>query len=802
MPDPPKGTARSRFFLTNLVIILIFILTLVVLLAAYPTLLAPAPVPTAIFSPTPFPTLAPTLTFFPIATLTPTSTRTPRPTFTPTITQTPTPSTTPTQTSTPSGPPTLTPARPVIGNENYKLQEWSPDLARYVLELMDDYPNTLPRQARGEDDANYYAAFYFATVAQSEALLRFPGAFESQDWRWGLAYNLARMGDPRAGQHYADLISQSLNRGTVVVEALSEWFEGMEPRLNLTISQLSPLDGYLSSHLIQVGGKSSAYILLLETPSAYQSFVLTSDFNFRLTPEMESLSGDLTGDGIDEVVIFDSIPQEAYSLALPRIFSLAKIPPQELFFNPTTANYEIGMDFENRWSLVSDPPGKLLHFEDVVFPACPVQISRTYRWNGQHFELTRANYLVRPEPRTLSYCRFAVDHAAQVWGPEAAIQLMEAILPQWPPETMENGEPFPSDAHDEWRYRLGIYHALLGNHADATSYFAGVTHEPATPSSQWVEPSEQFLRTYNSAEDVYRACVTTQYCDPRRALSYLIVNISRDEYPEALASLWQAGVSQRVSGYFDFDGDDVTESWFTVRHQPGEKLEFWMMVPSRDSIEPFFVAITENNQPLLEYYKPDQLPPIVLLDSITAFRVDRLADSLKPYLTYVELPKEYPNIFREGLQAATDALFAGADPAAVQEDLLSLQEWPGLLCRGTWSCDSYYYILGLSSELAGDSRGAIDSYLRLWWDYSKSPYTTMARLKLAGAAVLPSATPTPTITPTVTATQTPTVTGTPPTATSTPTTTTTPDPNVTATITPTETPTETATTTLTPQAYP
>lgn len=794
MPGLPEGTARARFLLTSLVIILIFILTLVVLLAAYPALLAPAPAPTEV-SPTPFPSRTPTLTLSP-STLTPTLTRTPRHTFTPTITQTPTTTSTPTQTSTPTGPPTLTPARPVIGNENYELEDWSSENAGHLVELMNGYPNTLARQARGEDDSNYYAAFYFATIAQSEALLRFPDAPEAPIWRWGLAYNLARMGDPRAGQHYADLISQSLNRGMVVVEALSEWFQGEEPRLNLKSIQLSPPNGYLSSHLIEVRGKGSAYILLLETTSAFQSFVLTSDFDFVHTPEIESLSGDLTGDGIDEIVIFYSKLQETHSLVPPRIFSLVQIPPQELSFKPTTANFEVGMEFDNLWSLVSNPSGDLLQFKDVIFPACPVQVSRTYRWNGKQFELTQSNYQVDPEPGTLSYCRFVADHAAQVWGPEAAIQLMEAILPQWPPENMENGEPFPPYAYDEWRYRLGVYHALLGNHASATSYFTGVTNEPSTPSNRWIELSEQFLRTYNSAEDVYRACVTAEYCDPQRALDYLINNLSRDEYPEALSSLWQAGVSQRASGYFDFDGDDVTESWFTVRHQPGEKLEFWMMVPSRDSIEPFFVTITENNQPVLDYFEPDELPPIVLIDSTTAFKVERLADTLQPYLTYIELPKEYPNIFRERLIAATDALFADADPATVQEDLLSLQEWPGLLCRGTWSCDPYYYILGLASELAGDTRGAIDTYLRLWWDYSKSPYTTMARLKLAGAAVLPSATPTPTITPTLTATQTSTVTGTPPAATPTPTITTTPDPNAT------ETPAETATMTSTQPAYP
>jgi hypothetical protein len=125
----------------------------------------------------------------------------------------------------------------------------------------------------------------------------------------------------------------------------------------------------------------------------------------------------------------------------------------------------------------------------------------------------------------------------------------------------------------------------------------------------------------------------------------------------------------------------------------------------------------------------------------------------------------------------------------VKKELLKLEKYPGLLCKGDWSCDPYYYLLGLSSELAGDENGAIDAYLRIWWDYSISPYTTIARLKMLGEAALPSQTPTSTQTGSPIATGTPTVTGTPPTSTLTPTGTNTPDPNTT----PTETPTPTVT---------
>jgi hypothetical protein len=77
-------------------------------------------------------------------------------------------------------------------------------------------------------------------------------------------------------------------------------------------------------------------------------------------------------------------------------------------------------------------------------------------------------------------------------------------------------------------------------------------------------------------------------------------------------------------------------------------------------------------------------------------------------------------------------------------------------------------MLGLASELAGDQASALDAYLSLWRDYSKSPFTTMARLKIGGATIPPS--PTPTLTSTLALpTITPTATGTPPTGAATPT---------------------------------
>jgi hypothetical protein len=784
MSEAPEPTARNRFLLTNLGIIIIFILTLLVLLAAYPTLLAPAPTLTPTITLTP--SVTPTFTQTPTITLTPTLTRTPRPTFTPTITPTPTETPTPTQSPTPTGPPTLTPALPEKGENIYSLQPWSPERAAQMVDLMDYYPDTLPRQERGDNDENYYAAFRFAISAQSEALLRYPDAPQAKVWQWGLAYNLAQTGDPLAAGHYADLIAQGLNQGEVDPSGLSGWFHTQEPRMQLTVNQLSSISGYLSSALIKVQGRGSAYLLLLETDNAFQIYPLTSGFDFVNNPEIDFFGGDLTGDGKDEIVIYPSKPGTDLKLEPPHVFSLDQTPPKELPFNPITAPLKIGMDFSSNWSAEKDSNGEpLLRFETTISPACPATISRTYRWAGKWFDLDQSQYQVQPNLGTLNFCQYVIDNAIQVWGPEAAIQVIKPILPDWPPATTVNGKLYLPEAHDELSFRLGIQYALLGERTEALEAFNQIIQRPTTVTSQWIQPARDFTAAYKTNEDIYRACVSTQYCDPRLAIMDLIDGLPREASPNALTYLWQHGVILRASGYFDFDGDGTTESWFTVRNHPGETLEFWILVPYQTGIKALFISSIESNRPDISYYEPKQTPPVVLLDSSIAFSLKRIPESLQPYLTFPELPKEYPNRFREGLQAASDALFSGEKPASVQKMLLDLQDYPGLLCSPTWSCDPYYYLLGLSSELAGDKNTAIDNYLYLWWNYSKSPYTTMARLKLRSISVESTATPTLTPTPTE---ATPTPTGSPGIPTATPTTTPTLNPNASETPTPTETP--------------
>lgn len=792
MSESSTNAERNRFLLTSLGIMLIFILTLLVLLAAYPLVLAPPPTLTPTITLTRTATQTPSLT--PTITLTsrPTSTR--RPTFTLTASLTPSLTPRPSQTPTPPGPPTLTPARPLEGENIYSLLPWSPEKADQVVRLIEDYPNTLPVQARGENNQNYYLAYQYAVDAFNEALLRFPDAPQARQWRWGLAFSLARLGDQQAGEVYASLIAEALNRDETDPSDLTDWFQPNEPRLELDVSEMEPLPGYLSTHLLQINSQGGgAVLLLLETPAGFQTQLLVSDFDFVNASPVEAFASDLNADGVEEVVVYRPAATGDLRLNPPQVFDLSQTPVQALPFDPALSPFPMGTDFIPTWSAQDTPSGgQELTVETEMFPFCPVAFSRSYHWTGEKFEPSPPRFELQPGGANLKYCELVLEHANRTWGAETAAQFAEIMLPDWPPEVDLQGDPYPADAADELRFRLGIYYALAGEFDQALSVLNGIIDNPSSPQSSWIDSARSFLEIYRTPQDLYRACVSQPYCDAAQALKRLVEAQPASASPTLLTTLWEAGVTQRASGYYDFDGDGTTETWITVQHRPGEKLEFWILAPYLEGIKAMRVDTVISDRPDLIPYDEDRVPPVLILDGNLAFQMDRRQGDLLPYLSYPSLPQFYPDRFKIALEAVIANLFQGTDPSEVQRRLLDLREYPGLLCEATWSCDRYYYFLALASELSGNPALAVDTYLQLWWDYSRSPYTTMARLRLRVPLITPTLSPT--VTSTLFVTLTPTVTGTPPTATPTA------DPN--ATQTPSLTPTLTETPGGTPYPYP
>lgn len=809
MSENLQETKRIQFLLINLILLVVFILGLVLMIGAYNLYIAPDPTATPSITPTPQPSFTPTPT--PSYTLIPTASRTPRASMTPAASLTPTGTLIPSLTPTLPGPPTLTPARPVPQAGRYDLKQWLAEDADTIIRLMEDYPNLLPQSARGDGDRAYYAAYRFASLAQREAIMRFPDSAYASAWAWGLAYNLARSGDIAAGDQYRDLLLSGLNRGDADLSNLYIWFKNQEPRMDLYMTELEPPSGYVGSFLVEIRGKGSAFIWLLQTDQAFRAYSLLNQFDFSENLQSSWIIENFDGisENGDEIAIFFSTPGDQTTLDPPMIVNLSQIPPRELPFKPEQAIFNLGMDYDNYWAVQPDQQGGMdLVFRSTVFPACAVTIERIYSWDEQNFELLESRFELAETPLTMAYCDLVSKHAAHTWGPEAAVQIMQPLMESWPPDKTVEGLAYPAEAKDEWLYRLAIQYALAGDVDNALKSLESIIESPSVPRSNWIQPAQDFLENYQEGQSLYKACTLTTFCEPSAALSTLIKRIPPDQ--DILSSLRESGVALVSSGFFDFDQDGESERWFTVKHRPREKLEFWILVVYDEGVEGVRVSQIESSPPSFELLEPAfiaeqdiHLQPTIFLDGKFAFHLDRMPTNDFPYLVPVALRQEYPDRYLAGLETIEDALFRGEAPKQVQKDLRTLAINPGLLCVNTWSCDSYYYLLGLASELAGDSRAAVEAYHRLWSDYSKSPLTTIARLKLLGSPLLtstPTLTPTATITltPTPTPSLTPTVTGTPPTSTPTATFTFTPDPNVSPTATVTATYTITPTFTVSP----
>jgi hypothetical protein len=810
MTPASHDTRRIRLLAINLALLALCLVSLVAAIVLYrlAIYLRPAGVPEA--SSTARPSFTPSLTAS--FTATSTITRTPRASLTPTIPSTATALPTASLTPTPTSLPTLTPARAAAQPGGYTLAEWSPEQADYMARLAASYPNTLLANAQDEEDLPAaYAAFEYPVLALREALLRYPNDPLAEGWRWSLAYDLTQLGSAEAGRRYAGLLADGLNRGDTDLAYLYNWFALHEPRLALYMVELDAPQGFTGSYLVELRGEGgSAFAWLLQSSRGYQALPLLTRFDYIGLPQanwvLENFSGEEpTG---REVAIYFSRPPERFVVDPPQVASLAEVPPSILRFQPEESIFPLGVEFVNRW-LVSEGEGaaRNLTFQSEVFPACPVTVRLEYGWDGQNFASQGQSFTVQPSEKTLAYCEMVADHAAAVWGPAAAISIMEALLPFWPPAADVQGQPYPLDTRDGWLYRLGVYRALLGEMSVAIDYLTQVSTQPSVPDSRWIQPARDFLAVYQAQQDIYRACLTSAQCDPAYAIDYLVKHLPEGE--DAFEYLKQAGVNPNSSGYFDFDADGEKERWFTVRHRPRQAAQFWILAKYLEGVQALQVSTVESVPPSLEYLQNAYLAeeglsqyPAVFLEGNLAFNMRRMQGSQQPYIQEVPLRKEYPSRFFVPLEQAERRLFAGAPPAAIQADLLYLAQNPGLLCKPTWTCDRYYYLLGLASELAGDETTAVKAYHHLWSDYSQSAYTMMARLKLEGAAAAPTPTPSLTPTPTLPGTPTPTITGTPPTPTPTLTVTGTP-PTATPTLTPTLTVTgtpPTATPTATQQA--
>jgi hypothetical protein len=685
-------------------------------------------------------------------------------------------------------------ATPLPYNDLYLLRTWSPEQAESVIELLQAYPDTLYPTPNARDTIPYNNAFTYVAFLQREALLRYPDDALAEGWRWGLAYNLAHTTDPGVAGIYAGLIQEVLDKGRVPLEELPLWFNQHEPHLSLSIYRFTPPPGYLNRVLFEIkAAGGAAYLWLVESPEKTTIYPLVSFFDFAHSIQMHFTTGDLTGDGVEELAVYADSPPGQTIPELPQVFSLVTGDPPRVQFG-SEIPIDLGTDFRMTWSIDQG----LIQSTATIYPACAVHVSRTYAWDGNQLVPGEVKTQVETNPTQLGYCEGVIDHIASQWSPDIAIPLMETLQPDWPPLTDPDGKSYPADAQDGWRYRLGVYHALSGHFELAQQTLTDLISSPTATDSSWIVEAQNFLQAYTSPEDLYKACLPAKFCDPRQALQQSLNVGGYREISTALDALIRGGVIVRSSGNFDFDSDGEAERWVLLRHRPQEKLEFWILARWESGVRALFIEQVDSTETRPYFHEPLDTPPIAQIGPKRGFVFSRLPVTRQPYLIRKEVEFIPTTFTLDALRSSIADLFSGTDPVIIRGRLEELEKSDRFNCSNYQICDLFYYTLGLVYELTGDIRPAIDTYIKLWWENTGSPFMLIARLKLNQ---LPYKPPTLTSAPTPTRTLTPTA-GPSTTPSITPTT----DPNATPSITPTNdpnaTPSETPTETLTPTETP
>jgi hypothetical protein len=748
------------------------------------------------------PASSPTQTIIPLLnTLTPSSTAsatststitlTPRPTWTlrPSATVTLTP--TPTSTSTATLINTLTPAVPNKYNTFYELKLWDLAAQTNTIELLNANTVLVPSAD------NFRALAY----GEGEANIRFPQAADAVKWRWDRAYNLARINDPAALPLYADLIKSAVESGQVQASNLPTWFQQYESRLTLVVNSFPPQPGELGRALVELRGAGSAYLWLVENPAQTNVFPLINDFNFDQPHQNGYLYTDLTGNNIPILVIYRQTNPGSTLMIRPHFFDLSASPPTELPVQDQVP-VDFGLEPSTEVSINTDSSaGSKLEVTNIMLPACPTFASQSYQWNGSAFGPSALKYGIIPDPNQLAYCEVALDTASSSWGPEAAIAIATPLLELWPPDTDTLGHPYPLDAYDQLRYRLGVLQALANHPTEAIQTMNAIVDTPTIPASAWVTPAEEFLRNYQTPSDLYKACQQAQFCNLHDAFVSMLTYENFNTLSDAMTYLQNNRVVVRSSSLFDFDQDGVNERWMIILPKPAGKLEFWILAESDSGVRAVFVQNVLGNESPPYFHQPAGTVPVIQLELQKGFLFSRLIETGEPYIAWVDVEYARPTIIRDGYNQALNALMDGGDPAKILNILLSLFDSPRFSgdCIAFRICEQFHYTLALTYDLTGSVGNAIDEYMWVWRNYGLSSFATLARTKM-NYFPLPTYTRTPfptstliptrTVTPTRTITLTPTVSMTP-TVTQTPTITPTPTETPTSTVTPTVTSTQT-----------
>ena len=105
------------------------------------------------------------------------------------------------------------------------------------------------------------------------------------------------------------------------------------------------------------------------------------------------------------------------TLAAPAVFSLDEAGAVSLAFDPRLFPWDIGTEFENTWTAEKTRQAAMTWSS----PPAASRLARRHppddRWDGDALSAADASYRLKPNPQTLPYCRFVIEHAGNAWDP-------------------------------------------------------------------------------------------------------------------------------------------------------------------------------------------------------------------------------------------------------------------------------------------------------------------------------------------------------------------------------------------------
>jgi hypothetical protein len=620
------------------------------------------------------------------------------------------------------------------------LVDWTPERADTLITLLYNYSETLDWFAQADTCGSYGCSFEYAALAEEEAMLRFPSARQASLWRWNNAYNKVRGFNTEIDQIYGSLVVDGLNRGETALPGLQAWFETQEPRLDLEITDLKPLPGYPSSQILflQPGestmGLGGVYLWLVSGPTGFSIFPIREHQYIEPGHDAEySLDlVDLTGDGIPEAVTQYKSRSAGINDNEVDVFDLSRVPPRKLTFEPNLD--ASALQLVPGW----ETEGGRIEFK-WISPYSPWLTQAEYRWNGKVMEQTRfesalLDWFTTRGVYTDTLTYYSLLHVES--GDFSDIEELKTSIDSYPLSAYEfyNDEPFPPDARDELRFRLGLAYAFHGNANEAIQQMQTIVDAPVVLTSTWITPARQFLDIYHQPEDLLAACLTLKYGDNSSWLPDLLSILPSSSPISPVDILRADGENIIASGSMDFNQDGAPEYW---------------AINSREYHSSFIILYTVQNR-----YESERIAFDTPSTEITTVRFTALpslggmrvycldADGLSLLFTFYRSSDDsvqtqtMDNVITPILDDSEVALLAGTDAKSIQTQLSALQPEDYFeLCdwhSHRWNClrDRYLYLYGLAQELAGDRDEAAATYLQLWQTYPYSPYAIMAQAKL------------------------------------------------------------------------